>query len=572
MLEIGTTRRGNRIALTDRERARHIHVLGSIGTGKSKLLEHMIRQDIARGRGLCLIDPHGTLADAVEKWCATRGLGSVRHIHVIRPGDDTLVPGFNPLRSVPGEAVSVRVDAMVQACAQAWGVHDMSETPRLEKILRALFFALAVRGLTLAEGPALLRASDPEGVRRNLTKDLPDPISQIIWDELNGMSRKDFAEHVESTHTRLSKFLAAPSMRLVVGQREHAIDFRAAMDKSEIVLVNLGARHAFSYENARVLGTLLINDLFLTALGRDEKTAQRRPFTLYVDEAYDFLSGDVERILDQTRKFGLHAVLAHQRIGQLKERGEGVYNAVMGGTQTKIVFGGLSDDDAAIMAREIMRGDIDLEKPKSMTASVVVGEEPFWLESMSESEGSTASRSYTESFSSSEGVGLSSGTSEQYAINVGQAQEQRAVALLSSKSSNTITTTGTSVTESSAASHSRTFGHSQTLKPMREERPTHFYTLEECLHLAQLKLRNLPDRAAIVKRRGRRTVRVETLEVRPTLEVKPVIARFREKTATASPYISTVADVLAEIKTRQDQMSGRHETPKADDQFWQEEE
>jgi len=82
----------------------------------------------------------------------------------------------------------------------------MSDTPRLEKILRATFFALAARGLTLAEGPALLRAADPEGVRRNLTAELPDPIFQITWNELNGMSRKDFAEHVESTHTRLSKF------------------------------------------------------------------------------------------------------------------------------------------------------------------------------------------------------------------------------------------------------------------------------------------------------------------------------------------------------------------------------
>lgn len=387
MLEIGTTRKGHRVALTDKERARHIHVLGSIGTGKSKLLEHMVRQDIAVGRGLCLIDPHGTLADKIEQWCAARSLGRVRRIHLVRPGDAETAPGFNPLREVPGEAISVRVDAMVAACAQAWGVRDMSETPRLEKILRALFYALSVRGLTLAEGPSFLRASDPESVRRNLTEGLPDSVFQITWDELNGMPRREFAEHVESAITRLSKFLTAPAMRLVVGQRERTIDFKSAMDKSEVVLVNLGARNAFSYENARVLGSLLINDLFLTALGRDEKTAQQHPFTLYLDEAYDFLSGDVERILDQTRKFGLHAVLAHQRIGQLKDRGEGIYNAVMGGTQTKIVLGGLSDDDAGIMAREIMRGDIDLSTPKpGMTAPVVVGDEPFWLESRSSSE------------------------------------------------------------------------------------------------------------------------------------------------------------------------------------------
>jgi hypothetical protein len=165
MLEIGKTQRGRPVVLTDKERSRHIHVLGSIGTGKSKLLEYMIRQDIRRRRGLCLIDPHGTLADAVEQWCALRDFGN-RRIHIIRPGDTALVPGFNPLRTTPNESLSVRVDAMVAACAQAWGVRDLSETPRLEKIFRATLFALAVRGLTLAEGPALLQTGDPAGSRQ----------------------------------------------------------------------------------------------------------------------------------------------------------------------------------------------------------------------------------------------------------------------------------------------------------------------------------------------------------------------------------------------------------------------
>lgn len=570
MLTIGTTRRGKEIALTDKERARHIHVLGSIGTGKSKLLEYMIHQDIAVGRGLCLVDPHGTLVESLERWCAIRGLGNIRRIHVIRPGDASFVPGFNPLRAVPGESLSVRVDAMVAACAQAWGVNDMSETPRLEKILRATFFALAVRGLTLAEGPVLLRAADPEGVRRNLTSELPDPIFQITWNELNGMSRKDFAEHVESTHTRLSKFLTAPAMRLMVGQREHAIDFRAAMDNGEIVLVNLGARAAFSYENARVLGTLLINDLFLTALGRDEKTALRRPFTLYVDEAYDFLSGDVERILDQTRKFGLHAVLAHQRIGQLKQRGEGVYNAVMGGTQTKIVLGGLSDDDAAIMAREIMRGDIDLTKPKpGITMPVVVDEIPFWLESESSTEGYAHCTSYSESYTTGEAVTKSEGESATYAVingNWNQQQTGSGTSAGESVASNTAMTTAWA--EATTTSSGRTRGRSQTLKPVREERPTHFYSLEESLHLATLKIRNLPDRAAIVKRRGKRTIRVETLEVKPVLDAPKMLGRFRQKTLARSPFVSSSESALAEIEKRQVVFLGPQETGSTENDFW----
>jgi Type IV secretion-system coupling protein DNA-binding domain len=535
-IAIGTTRRGKRLVLSDTERARHIHVLGAIGTGKSKLLEAMIRADISRGRGLCLIDPHGTLVDSIEAWCAARGLGRIRRIHLIRPGDDAFVPGFNPLRIIPGEALSVRVDAMVAACAQAWGVRDMGETPRLEKILRATFYTLSVRSLTLAEGPDLLRASDPEGLRRRLSIDLPDPVFQITWEELNEMPRREFAEYVESTITRLSRFLAAPAMRLVVGQSGHAIDFRAAMDNGEIVLVNLGARSAFSYENARVLGTLLINDLFLTALGRDERVARLRPFTLYIDEAYDFLSGDIERILDQTRKFGLHAVLAHQRIGQLKERGDGIYNAVMGGTQTKIILGGLSDDDAAIMAREIMRGDIDLERPK-ITMPIVVDEIPFWLESDSSSEGWGTNRSTTYSITATDGITTSIGTGTTYTAGENDVPEQRGLSESASEATSHITAESFAVSDGYSRSGSRTTGRSQTLKPVREERAVQFYSLDESLHLAQLKLRNLPDRAAIVKRRGKRTVCIETAEVSGVLKLPRAVARFRALVAERSPYL-----------------------------------
>ncbi len=33
-----------------------------------------------------------------------------------------------------------------------------------------------------------------------------------------------------------------------------------------------------------------------------------------------------------------HVILAHQRLGQLKDAGDGVYNAVMGGAHTKVIF------------------------------------------------------------------------------------------------------------------------------------------------------------------------------------------------------------------------------------------
>jgi type IV secretory pathway TraG/TraD family ATPase VirD4 len=53
------------------------------------------------------------------------------------------------------------------------------------------------------------------------------------------------------------------------------------------------------------------------------------------------------------RKFGLHLVPSHQRIGQLRETGENITNAVMTNTQTKVIFGGLEYEDARDMVLQI---------------------------------------------------------------------------------------------------------------------------------------------------------------------------------------------------------------------------
>jgi type IV secretory pathway VirB4 component len=45
------------------DRTRHHYIIGKSGTGKSVFIEAMARQDIWNGDGICLIDPHGDLAE-----------------------------------------------------------------------------------------------------------------------------------------------------------------------------------------------------------------------------------------------------------------------------------------------------------------------------------------------------------------------------------------------------------------------------------------------------------------------------------------------------------------------------
>jgi Type IV secretion-system coupling protein DNA-binding domain len=56
---------GREIALSQRERLQGLYIIGSTGTGKTTLLHHLILSDIRAGLGVCLIEPHGDLTNAI---------------------------------------------------------------------------------------------------------------------------------------------------------------------------------------------------------------------------------------------------------------------------------------------------------------------------------------------------------------------------------------------------------------------------------------------------------------------------------------------------------------------------
>jgi DNA helicase HerA-like ATPase len=62
---LGNSTSGLPLSLTLEQRLRHIAVNGKTGYGKSTALKSVIAQDIARGDGVLLLDPAGTLAEEV---------------------------------------------------------------------------------------------------------------------------------------------------------------------------------------------------------------------------------------------------------------------------------------------------------------------------------------------------------------------------------------------------------------------------------------------------------------------------------------------------------------------------
>lgn len=547
-LTLGKTRSGKPAVLSETERSTHLHIVGGSSRGKSKLLESLVRQDIIEGRGLCLIDPDGHLFEWITAWCAENNLGTKRKIVILDPHVRDQAFGFNPLR-VDGD-LSAHAEAMQSACAQVWGGENMHDTPSLNIGLRSVFYALAYHKLTLVEALSLLTATDPHNVRHRLTEQLTDPFYRSVWERYNTLRPQQFDEQLGSTYRRLFEFLDAPLVRAIVGQREHVIDFRKCMDEGAIVLVNLQRKGALTDGKARLLGTLIVNDLFQKALARPQGA---RPFTLYIDECTDYLNSDIAKSIDRARKFGLRLVLSHQRLGQLEKEGkDDILNAVMS-VQSKIVFGGLEVNDAKRMAEELFSSELNLNAAKKKFATPMVVDYTIeWLSS----EGTSRGSSVTESESETTGTGesRSASVSESSPLNnTWQLFAPPTGTQSVASGRTTFLTEQSSTSRAETASYAENTGQHQTFRPVLEKGPGIPKSLEELVHEAMVRLKDLPQQSAIFKPIGRRSVRIETPTIIPSVasekRVDDFVAGVLERSGFSALYDTVTKEIEERLRT-----------------------
>lgn len=529
---------GKGVYITPKDRSTHMHVIGSTGVGKTKFLEHLIREDIKNNHGLCLIDPHGGLYEDIIRWSTHKGFIGRKKIVLFDPAEAGWTFGFNPLKASP-DNLSYHVDSMVQACAKVWGGEDTSKTPLLKRCLRVVFHILAEKQLSLLEARHIINPTSSE-FRDQITRDIKDEVIRQQWAYFNTLKEKQFNDEFGSSINRIMEFLSSPIIRNIVGQTEKTINFQKIMDEGHILLVNLAPRGKISQDNTHLLGTLIVNDLLLNALGRPLKS---KPFYLYIDECSLFINKDIGRILDECRKFGLHLILAHQHLSQLKKAGEDIYSAVMADAKTKVVFGGLATEDAEVLTKKICIGEFDLEEPKAvLNKPTVVGYIKTWLQN--ESRGSSIS------------TGESRGGGDSYtntgSVSVNPEGDESTTTGSSSSFSNSYSTT-----ETSTESYSE--GRSETYLPEMELLPTSVYSLEEQVYKFMALMVNQPTQRGIIKLPGQATKFIKTPTIKPVSVRVERIQKFKDDCFNLAEFSNPTDDIQQILEGRLKQMQGLSE-------------
>ncbi len=314
------------------DRRRHVYVIGKTGMGKSNLLENMAVQDIRNGEGVCVVDPHGEVA---EKMLRAIPPARINDVIYFNPADKEFPIAFNILEAVDEDKKNLVASGMMGVFKKIWP--DVW-SPRMEYILNNTILALLdYPGSTMLGVNRMMFDKD---FRKRVYPKIKDPVVKSFWiNEFDKWEDKFRKEAVAAIQNKVGQFLSSSVIRHIVGQPKSTIDMRDIMDNQKILIVNL-SKGRIGEDSMRLLGGMIVTKIQLAAMGRVEiPESERKDFYLYVDEFQNFATESFANILSEARKYKLNLILAHQYINQLIfDHNTVVRDAIFGNVGTIVSF------------------------------------------------------------------------------------------------------------------------------------------------------------------------------------------------------------------------------------------
>lgn len=334
------------IYLMEKDRRRHMYVIGQTGMGKSVFLENLAFQDMCDGRGFAFIDPHGDAVEALLKRMPQERLDDVIYFD---PADIEHPVGMNMFEYNTEDQKDFIVQEGISMLQSLFDPQNQGFFgPRGQHMFRnaALLLMSDPAGATFIDIPQCF--TDPEFVKSKL-KYVTDKAVYDYWTKEFPASQKsnDAGEVITWFSSKWGPFIANTIMRNTLGQVKSGFNIREIMDNKKIFLVNL-SKGRLGDINANLLGMIFVMKFQQAAMSRqDTPEDQRQDFCLYVDEFQNFATDSFESILSEARKYRLNLIVANQFMTQLTEK---IREALLGNVGT-IVCGRIGVTDAELMVK-----------------------------------------------------------------------------------------------------------------------------------------------------------------------------------------------------------------------------
>lgn len=355
-LYLGTnTFRGDKkkIYMHNEDRFRHFYIIGQTGTGKSSIIQLMARQDFHQGKGVCVVDPHGSLIEDLMPYIPRERADDVIYFN---PADTQRPMGLNILEADgPEERDLVALDAM-NMMVKMFGEEIFG--PRIQDYFRNGCLTLMEDE---EEGGAITDLvklfTDEEWQKYKVSK-VKNPIVRSFWEkQMAQTGQREKAEMIPYFAAKFGQFYTNTLIRNIVGQTKSAFDVSKCMAEGKILLMNL-SKGLIGDINAQLLGMITVSKIQVAAMRRQRLSKEeRKDFFLYIDEFQNFVTPSIESILSEARKYRLGLILAHQYIDQLEKESKlsgavSLKGAIFGNVGT-MMFYKIGPQDAEVCAKEM---------------------------------------------------------------------------------------------------------------------------------------------------------------------------------------------------------------------------
>ena len=306
------------IRITDKDRFRHIYILGQTGTGKSTIMLTQAIDDMDNGRGFTFIDPHGEAVEFLLRHFPKERIDDLIYFDLW----NTAYPiGLNPLEVSPDDSdeKDVVTNDLVEMFIQMYG-HEIFG-PRIQDYFRnaCLLLMDQPEGWTIVD---IMRLFTDEAFAEAKIRNLKDPVVAAWWNKTyKKMGDREKAEIIPFIQAKFWPFTTGVYVRNIIGQSKSAFKMYDAMQQKKIILMNL-AKGISGEETSKLIGKIIAMQVKLSALKRAKiEEKDRVPHYLYVDEFQNYVSQSFESIMSEARKYRLGLVVAHQYTDQLKQGG-----------------------------------------------------------------------------------------------------------------------------------------------------------------------------------------------------------------------------------------------------------
>lgn len=343
-------------------RFEHTHIVAGSGHGKTQLLQFLIHHDLVKAkrngegdnRSVIVMDSQGDM------------IRTISHLKLFDPHDEeSLASRFVLIDPTDVEhPVGLNMFDFNRARMDTLSVKDR------EMILNAtvetyeyFFGALLGAELTQRQGVifryiARLMMEIPDATIHTLLELMMNGEKyRPYMEKLTGTARtffltqffdRHFSENKKQIIARLWGVLSNTTLERMFSHPKNKVDLFRLTQEGKIIFVNT-AKDFLGHEGSGIFGRFIVSLLSQAAIQRAILPAyERTPTFAYIDEAEDYFDDNIDRLVNQARKYKIGLVFSHQNLDQLTPA---LRASVL--TSTSIKFaGGLSSKDANTLSGE----------------------------------------------------------------------------------------------------------------------------------------------------------------------------------------------------------------------------